>query len=109
LFPLYIVLLDTEKFWFLSDYELPLSVVDATFGVTKIIVMKFIATLLFTLLIAFSAQSQDSEKDSEKEVVILQDIKELKLEDTNVARLYVFRNYRVTKALSFRTKKVNLS
>lgn len=67
--------------------------------------MKIVATIIFTLLIGLSAQSQEVKKNIE-EVATTVNVKELKLEkENNVARLYMFKNYRVTKALSFRTKR----
>ncbi len=67
--------------------------------------MKIVATIIFTFLIGLSAQSQEIKKNIE-EVATTVNVKELKLEkENNVARLYMFKNYRVTKALSFRTKR----
>ena len=60
--------------------------------------MKIVATIIFTLLIGLSAQSQEVKKNIE-EVATTVNVKELKLEkENNVARLYMFKNYRVTKA-----------
>jgi len=71
------------------------------------VVMKIITTLLFTLLIGLSAQAQQEVKTNlEKEVVTTLNKTEVKIEKENsVARLYMFKNYRVTRALSFRTKR----
>jgi hypothetical protein len=66
--------------------------------------MKAIATLVFVLLIGFTAQAKDAGVVS-FETGIVTAVKEVKVAKENeVARLYRFKNSLVKKELSFTTK-----
>ena len=72
--------------------------------------MKTIATIFFIFFIGMSAQAQNNTNDVKVNTVemtiVTETVKELNLETkTEVARLYKFKNARVTKALSFTTKR----
>jgi pyruvate/2-oxoglutarate dehydrogenase complex dihydrolipoamide acyltransferase (E2) component len=72
--------------------------------------MKTIATIFFIFFIGMSAQAQNNTTDVNVETIemtiVTETVKELNLETkTEVARLYKFKNARVTKALSFSTKR----
>ncbi len=72
--------------------------------------MKTIATIFFIFFIGMSAQAQNNTNDVKVETIEMgiatETVKELNLETkTEVARLYKFKNARVTKALSFTTKR----
>ena len=72
--------------------------------------MKTIATIFFILFIGTAAQAQNNTNDVKVETIemgiVTETVKELKVEtNTEVARLYKFKNARVTKALSFTTKR----
>jgi hypothetical protein len=72
--------------------------------------MKTIATIFFIFFIGMSAQAQNNTTDVNVETIemtiVTETVKELNLETkTEVARLYKFKNARVTKALSFTTKR----
>ncbi len=72
--------------------------------------MKTIATIFFIFFIGTAAQAQNNTTDVKVETVemtiVTETVKEINLETkTEVARLYKFKNARVTKALSFTTKR----
>ena len=71
--------------------------------------MKTLITLIFVLLIGFTAQAQDTKtevKVATIEMGIVTDTnEEVKETTTEVARLYRRSNSRVKKALSFTTKR----
>ena len=72
--------------------------------------MKTIATIFFIFFIGTAAQAQNNTTDVKVETIemtiVTETVKELNLETkTEVARLYKFKNARVTKALSFTTKR----
>ena len=72
--------------------------------------MKTIATIFFIFFIGTAAQAQNNTNDVKVETIemtiVTETVKELNLETkTEVARLYKFKNARVTKALSFTTKR----
>ena len=72
--------------------------------------MKTIATIFFIFFIGTAAQAQNNTNDVKVETIemgiVTETAKELNLETkTEVARLYKFKNARVTKALSFTTKR----
>ena len=76
--------------------------------------MKTIATIFFIFFIGTAAQAQNNTTDVNSETseetiemgIVTETAKELNLETkTEVARLYKFKNARVTKALSFTTKR----
>jgi hypothetical protein len=69
--------------------------------------MKTIATLIFVLLIGFTAQAKDA-KAVAFETGFVTAVKEVKaVSDAEVARLYRFKNSLVKKELSFATKRNN--
>ncbi len=72
--------------------------------------MKTIATIFFIFFIGTAAQAQNNTTDVKVETIemgiVTETVKELNLETkTEVARLYKFKNARITKALSFTTKR----
>lgn len=73
--------------------------------------MKTIATLIFVLFIGLAAQAQDAPKEVKVDTVEMSydttaASKEAALEmKTEVARLYMFKDAKIKKALSFRTKR----
>ncbi|MFT5736628.1 MAG: hypothetical protein ACI9SG_000972, partial [Maribacter sp.] len=73
-------------------------------------VMKTTATIFFIFFIGMSAQAQNNttalKVETIETTIITETAAELHLENTTeVARLYKFKNARVTKALSFTTKR----
>ena len=67
--------------------------------------MKTIATLIFVLLIGFTAQAKDAKVVS-FETTVKTAVKEVKVaNDKEVARLYRFKNSMVKKELDFTTKR----
>jgi hypothetical protein len=67
--------------------------------------MKTIATLIFVLLIGFTAQAKDAKVVS-FETTVKTAVKEVKVSnDREVARLYRFKNSLVKKELNFTTKR----
>ncbi len=76
------------------------------FYLYKTQVMKTILTITFVLFIGMAAQAQDAKIEASEVKVEMADTKEIKLErNTEVARLYKFKNSRVKKALAFTTKR----
>jgi hypothetical protein len=78
--------------------------------------MKTIITLIFVLFISVAAQAQNNTKEVKVEtiemnIVTLISIEEVSFEafrienETEVARLYKFKNSRIKKALTFTTKR----
>ena len=70
--------------------------------------MKAIVTLIFIILIGFTANAQDASKEVKVATVTYGVELNLTIEKatTNqVARLYMYKNSRVKKALSFKTKR----
>jgi len=72
--------------------------------------MKAITTLLFIILIGFTANAQDTSKEVKVATVtygveLNVTIEKATTQDNQVARLYMDKNYRVKKALSFKTKR----
>lgn len=71
--------------------------------------MKTLITLIFVLLIGFTAKAHDTKTETKViaiEMGIVSDTnKEVKAVSTEVARLYKRSNSRVKKALSFTTKR----
>ena len=66
--------------------------------------MKTIATLIFVLFIGVAAQAQDASQEV-KVMNVEMTIVTPAANENGVARLYKFKNSRVTKALSFTTKR----
>jgi hypothetical protein len=66
--------------------------------------MKAIATLIFILLIGFTAQAQETTVEVETETAKKEIVTETTKENS-VARLYRFKNSRIKKELSFKTSK----
>lgn len=71
--------------------------------------MKAIITLIFVLFIGVFANAQDAKKEMVKEVVSTETVSNVKKIDlkkeTEVARLYKFKNSKIKKELSFSTKR----
>ncbi len=68
--------------------------------------MKLITTLFFVLLIGISTQAQDVKNTSKKEVSVEASFNEVEAKkENNIARIYKYKNHRITRALSFTTKK----
>ena len=73
--------------------------------------MKTIATLIFVLFIGVAAQAQTATKEVKVEVIEMAIVTETSEDEvaaeknTEVARLYKYKNSRVKKALSFTTKR----
>ena len=72
--------------------------------------MKAITTLLFIILIGFTANAQEASKEVKVAIVtygveLNVTIEKAAAQDNQVARLYMDKNYRVKKALSFKTKR----
>ena len=72
--------------------------------------MKTILTLIFVLFIGMAAQAQNGAAEVKVETVTMSAVaattkQEAALKNENaVARLYMFKNSKITKALSFSTK-----
>ncbi|MGD1946592.1 MAG: hypothetical protein ACFB0A_10115 [Croceivirga sp.] len=74
--------------------------------------MKAIVTFIFILLISTSAMAQDAKNISTVKTFTAGIELNIAIEDNSfqaqeVARLYMFKNSRVKKALKFRTKRNN--
>ncbi len=72
--------------------------------------MKTIATLIFVFFIGVAAQAQNTTEEVKVEVIEMTIVTEttvakIATENTEVARLYKYKNSRVKKALSFTTKR----
>ena len=73
-------------------------------------VMKTILTLIFVLFIGVAAQAQNGAAEVKVETVTMSVVaatakQEVAVKNQNsVARLYMFKNSKITKALSFSTK-----
>jgi hypothetical protein len=75
--------------------------------------MKTILTLVIVILLGFTAQAQNNTKDVKAEtiemgivVISSSSSKEVTLvKETEVARLYKYKNSRIKKALKFTTKR----
>ena len=71
--------------------------------------MKTLLTLIFVLFIGVAAQANTVEQEVKVETVTMSIVTSTKNEvsvknENKVARLYMFKNYRVKKELSFSTK-----
>jgi len=66
--------------------------------------MKAIVTLIFILLIGFAAQAQETTPEVKAETAAKEIVTETATENS-VARLYRFKNSRIKKELSFKTKR----
>ncbi|MBT8284869.1 MAG: hypothetical protein HKO75_05730 [Flavobacteriaceae bacterium] len=66
--------------------------------------MKAIVTLIFVLFIGFAAQAQENTAEVKVETAKKEIVTET-AEENKVARLYRFKNSRIKKELSFKTKK----
>ena len=71
--------------------------------------MKAVLTLIFTLLISFSAMAQAAQKEVKVETKTMAvelniTINKKEVKTTEVARVYKNKNFRVKKALHFSTK-----
>ena len=66
--------------------------------------MKTLITLIFVLLIGVAAQAQDTASEVKVKTVEMSVVTSTTEENT-VARVYKFKNSRIKKALSFKTKR----
>lgn len=71
--------------------------------------MKTILTLIFGILISTAAMANTPAKEVKVETLTFGvelniDIKKTDVKETEVARLYMYKNSRVKKALAFKTK-----
>jgi hypothetical protein len=66
--------------------------------------MKTILTLIFVLFIGVAAQAQNGVAQVKVETVGKSIVKETVKNENSVARLYMFKNSKITKELSFSTK-----
>lgn len=66
--------------------------------------MKALVTLLFIFFISFAAQAQENTTEVKTETV-KKEIAAPTAEKNSVARLYRFKNSRIKKELSFKTKR----
>jgi len=66
--------------------------------------MKTLVTLIFILFIGTTAQAQDTPSDVNAKTVEISVVTSTSKENT-VARVYKFKNSRIKKALSFKTKR----
>ncbi|MBC8768802.1 hypothetical protein H4O18_12430 [Arenibacter sp. BSSL-BM3] len=67
--------------------------------------MKTILTLIFILFIGLAAQAQNGHGEVKVETVTKSVVTKVAVKnDNSIARLYMFKNSRVTKELSFTTK-----
>ena len=66
--------------------------------------MKTLVTLIFILFIGIAAQAQDSSSEAKVDTVTMSIVTSTTKENT-VARVYMFKNSRIKKALSFKTKR----
>jgi hypothetical protein len=72
--------------------------------------MKTVLTFIFIIFIGASAMAQDTSKEVKVETVtygIELNIKVESSKETKIARLYMFKNSRIKKALNFKTKRNN--
>ena len=72
--------------------------------------MKAIVTFIFTIFIGTSAIAQDAQKEVKVEtfaagIELNIEIEQSEVQGKEVARLYMFKNSRVKKALKFKTKR----
>ena len=69
--------------------------------------MKAILTYIFIIFIATGAMAQEEIKvdTTAKQVVLNIKIEKTEVQEQQVARLYLFKNSRVKKALAFKTKR----
>ena len=66
--------------------------------------MKTLVTIFFIFFISFAAQAQENTAEVKVETAKKEIVTETAKEN-NVARLYRFKNSRIKKELSFKTKK----
>ncbi|MDH3697648.1 MAG: hypothetical protein OER83_06130 [Flavobacteriaceae bacterium] len=66
--------------------------------------MKTLITLIFILFIGLAAQAQDTSSEAKVNTVKMS-IVTSSIKENPVARVYKFKNSRVKKALSFKTKR----
>jgi hypothetical protein len=72
--------------------------------------MKAIVTFIFIIFLGTSAMAQETSKEGKVEtfsagVELNIEIKQNNIQENKVARLYMFKNSRVKKALKFTTKR----
>ena len=66
--------------------------------------MKTLITLIFVLFIGVAAQAKDTASEVKVKTVEMSVVTSTTKENT-VARVYMFKNSRIKKALSFKTKR----
>ncbi|MFD2585754.1 hypothetical protein ACFSQJ_02360 [Croceitalea marina] len=69
--------------------------------------MKAVLTLIFIIFLGTAAMAQTPSKETKVETKTATVVLNVKIEksETQVARLYMFKNFRVKKELSFKTKR----
>jgi len=67
--------------------------------------MKTLVTLIFILFIGIAAQAQDTSSEVKVKTVEVSIVTSTTTQENTVARVYKFKNSRVKKALSFKTKR----
>ena len=72
--------------------------------------MKAVLTLIAIIFFGTLAMAQDTSKEVKVETITVSVVLDIEIQEeakkeTEVARLYMFKNSRVKKALSFRTKR----
>jgi len=67
--------------------------------------MKAVITLVFILLVSLSAQAQDASQDASETIKNINTTEVSIQKENQVVRLYMNKNHRIVKALSFSTKK----
>ena len=67
--------------------------------------MKTLVTLIFILFIGIAAQAQDTPSEVKVKTVEMSVVTSTTTHENTVARVYKFKNSRVKKALSFKTKR----
>lgn len=67
--------------------------------------MKTLVTLIFILFIGMAAQAQDTSSEVKVKTVEMSIVTSTTTKENTVARVYKFKNSRVKKALSFKTKR----
>jgi len=67
--------------------------------------MKTLVTIIFCLFIGIAAQAQDAPAEVKVETVEMSVVTTTTTKENTVARVYKFKNSRVKKALTFKTKR----
>ena len=72
--------------------------------------MKVVFTLIFTLLVGFTAMAQSAKREVKVETITMKVelnvvVKNTNIQSKQIARVYLNKNYRVEKELNFTTKR----